>query len=298
MREYLRLHLQVFLAALGEMARSPLASLMTIAVIGITLAFPAGLFIGVRQIDALAAGIDTGQRVSVFLRADTSVAAIDKLQTQWRALPGVKRVEYISPAQALADFKARSGLADAIDGLERNPLPPTVVLTPADATAAATVASAVREHPAVESVLLDAAWVQRLQAIVDLAQRVLGILAVLLSLAVALIVGNTIRLAVLNRQAEIEIVKLVGGTAAFVRRPFLYSGGLYGLLGGLFASALLAVAFLLLRSPLATLAELYGRAPTLELFSGREWAAFLAGALLLGLTGARLAVARHLKMFL
>lgn len=298
MREYLRLHVQVFLAALGEIVRSPLASLMTIAVIGITLAFPAGLYIGVRQVDALAAGIDTGERVSVFLRADTSAATIDTLRAQWRALPGVKAVEYITPAQALADFKARSGLGDAIDGLERNPLPPTVVLTPVDAAAAESVATTVRAHAAVESVLLDAAWVQRLQAIVRLAQRVLGLLAVLLSLAVALIVGNTIRLAVLNRQAEIEIVKLVGGTNAFVRRPFLYSGALYGLLGGLFASALLAMAYALLRSPLATLGELYGRDAAGTGFSGREWTWFIVGATLLGLTGARLAVARHLKKFL
>lgn len=298
MREYLRLHVQVFLAALGEIARSPLASLMTVAVIGITLAFPAGLYIGVRQVDALAAGIDTGERVSVFLRADTPAATIDTLRAQWRALPGVKAVAYITPAEALADFKARSGLGDAIDALERNPLPPTVVLTPVDAAAAASVATAVRAHPAVESVLLDAAWVQRLQAIVRLAQRVLGLLAVLLSLAVALIVGNTIRLAVLNRQAEIEIVKLVGGTNAFVRRPFLYSGALYGLLGGLFATALLALAYALLRSPLATLAGLYGHEGASAAFRGSEWAGFIAGATLLGLTGARLAVARHLKKFL
>ena len=298
MREYLRLHVQVFLAALGEIARSPLASLMTIAVIGITLAFPAGLYIGVRQMDALAAGIDTGERVSVFLRADTPAATIDTLRAQWRALPGVKRVEYITPAQALADFKTRSGLGDAIEALERNPLPPTLVLTPVDAAAAPTVAAAVHGHAAVESVLLDAAWVQRLQAIVRLAERVLGLLAVLLGLAVALIVGNTIRLAVLNRQAEIEIVKLVGGTNAFVRRPFLYSGALYGLLGGLFASALLALAYALLRSPLATLGELYGRDAAFAAFSGREWAGFVAGATLLGLTGARLAVARHLRKML
>lgn len=298
MREYLRLHVQVFLAALGEIVRSPLASLMTIAVIGITLAFPAGLYIGVRHVEALAGGLDTGERVSVFLRADTSQATIDALRAQWRALPGVTGVEYLSPAQALAEFKARSGLGDAVDALERNPLPPTLILIPTDATRAASIAAVARAHPAVESVLLDAAWIQRLQAIVRLAQRVLMLLGVLLSLAVALIVGNTIRLAVLNRQAEIEVVKLVGGTAAFVRRPFLYSGALYGLLGGLFATALLAFAYALLRSPLATLAGLYGRDPAGAAFSGHEWAWFMAGATLLGLTGARLAVARHLRKFL
>lgn len=298
MREYFRLHVQVFLAALGEIVRSPLASLMTIAVIGITLAFPAGLYLGVRQVDALAAGIDSGDRVSVFLRSDTAAATIDDLRGQWRALPGVKGVVYITPAQALTEFKARSGLGEVIDGLEHNPLPPTLILTPRDAAAATAIAATVRQHPAVESVLLDAAWVQRLQAFVRLAERVLGLLAVLLSLAVALIVGNTIRLAVLNRQAEIEVVKLVGGTNAFVRRPFLYSGALYGFLGGLFATALLALAYLLLREPLATLAELYGREAGFASLRAREWAAFNAGATLLGLVGARLAVARHLKQFL
>lgn len=298
MREYLRLHVQVFLATLGEMARNPLASLMTIAVIGITLAFPTGLYVGVNQIAHLTAGIDAGNRVSVFLRPATAPATIDTLRNQWRALPGVAQVEYISPAQALADFKTHSGLADAVAALDHNPLPPTLVLTPKDAAGADAIAAQVRAHAAVESVQLDAAWVQRLQAFVRLAQRLLLILAVLLGLAVVLIVGNTIRLAVLNRQAEIEIVKLVGGTAAFVRRPFLYSGALFGMLGGLFATALLALSFALLRDPLATLGQLYGRDATVTLLSAREWAWFVAGATLLGYIGARLTVARHLKKFL
>ena len=298
MREYLRLHVQVFLATLGEMARAPLASLMTVAVIGITLAFPAGLYVGVNQVAHLSAGIDAGNRVSVFLRAATAPAVIDGLRNQWRALPGVAQVDYISPAQALEDFKTHSGLADAVAALDHNPLPPTLVLTPTDAAGAAALAAQVRPHPAVESVQLDAAWVQRLQAFVRLAQRLLLILAVLLGLAVVLIVGNTIRLAVLNRQAEIEIVKLVGGTPAFVRRPFLYSGVLYGLFGGLFASALLALSFALLRDPLATLGELYGRDATITLLTAREWAWFVVGASLLGYTGARVTVARHLKKFL
>ena len=90
---------------------------------------------------------------------------------------------------------------------------------------------------------LDLDWVRRLHAMLGAAQRAVLILAGLLGLAVLIIVGNTVRLAVLSRREEIEITKLVGGTDSFIRRPFLYAGWLAGTLGGIVAFLLVGGAF-------------------------------------------------------
>ena len=78
---------------------------------------------------------------------------------------------------------------------------------------------------------LDTAWVARLRGLLVLAGRGVDIATVLLGLAVAIVIGNTIRLEINNRSVEIEVTKLVGGTDAFIRRPFLYLGFCYGLAG-------------------------------------------------------------------
>jgi cell division transport system permease protein len=155
--------------------------------------------------------------------------------------------------------------------------------------------SALRTLRQVELAQLDLQWVRRFHAITDIARRAIAVLATLLGLAVMLIVVNTIRLEIQNRHAEIEITKLIGGTNAFIRRPFLYAGLWYGLFGGLLAWFLVVLGVGLLDPPVARLAGLYQS--TFEL-SGMGYPAFLiliGGSTLLGLGGSWLAVGRHLS---
>jgi cell division transport system permease protein len=148
--------------------------------------------------------------------------------------------------------------------------------------------------PEVEAVRLDSAWVARLHALIQLAREAALLLAALLATAVLLVVGNTLRLEIANRRSEIELMSLVGATQAFVRRPFLYAGVWYGLLGGALAAALATLALVLIQAPVSRLAALYG---TEFHLAGLDPAALLAlflGGPLLGLIGAWLAVGRHL----
>ncbi len=110
----------------------------------------------------------------------------------------------------------------------------------------------------VQTVQLDTEWVKRLHAMLDILRRVVLLTAGLLGVGVVLIVGNTIRLDILNRRAEIEVMKLVGASDGFTRRPFLYSGIWYGLGGGLMALILVALAAAVLAKPVDALAQLYG----------------------------------------
>jgi cell division transport system permease protein len=293
---WLQRHREALMEALARARRTPLATLLTVAVIGITLALPGGLFLAVGNVQRLAAGWETGGQVSLFLKQDMSDAEAGKLADKIRRLAGVRRVTVITRAQALAEFKRHSGFGEALDLLERNPLPAVLVVEPAqlDAEALARLAGELGRQPGVASASLDLDWVRRLQAILEFARRAVLILAGLLGAAVLIIVGNTVRLAVLSRREEIEVTKLVGGTDAFIRRPFLYSGLFTGLLGGAAAFLFVGIALLVLAGPAQELAGLYGTHLRVSGLAGLVLGLPLAGALL-GWLGSRVAVGRHLR---
>jgi cell division transport system permease protein len=148
----------------------------------------------------------------------------------------------------------------------------------------------------VDSAQLDLEWVQRLEAITDLFIRGVLVLAALLGAGVLLIVGNTIRLEVQHRHSEIEIMKLVGATDRFIRRPFLYEGLWYGLLGGIAALIMSIVALWLLSGPVEQISGLYNSNFALDWLSGEAFLLVFFGSPLLGLAGALLALTRHLRM--
>ena len=120
----------------------------------------------------------------------------------------------------------------------RKPLAPPDPGTPADELGArrSGAAEELQAHPEVAEAVLDMDWLQRLNSLMELSRRLVLAVGGLLVLGVVLILGNTIRLAIENRRDEIVIVKLVGGSNAFVRRPFLYTGLWYGVGGGVFAA--------------------------------------------------------------
>lgn len=295
---YLLRHAQVLLATLGQMARAPLASLLTLTVIGITLALPSGLYVMLDNLERLSAGWDRGAQASLFLQRGMTEAGAHKLARQIRALSSVANVDYISREAALAEFKKQSGFGAALNALDSNPLPAVLVvrLSVADNPAAVeSLMATLADLPGVDLAQLDIQWLRRLAALLQLAGRAVAMLAALLSLAVLLIIGNTIRLAVVNRQTEIEIIQLVGGTPGFVRRPFLYAGLLQGLFGGLLAWLLVETGLLLLGGPARELAGLYGSSFALTGLGAEQGLLLALAGGLLGWIGARLAVDWQLR---
>ena len=230
MKTWARRHREALYESIARLRRTPLATLLTIAVIGITLALPGGLYLAVDNTRQLARGWEANGQVSLFLKQQVNDAEAQKLAEKIRRLPGVKSVSFISRAQALAEFKRYSGFGEVLNLLERNPLPAVLVVQPAQLRpeALAKLTTELGQQAGVDIASLDLDWVRRLHAILEFARRAVAILAGLLGIAVLIIVGNTVRLAVLSRREEIEVTKLVGGTDAFIRRPFLYSGLLQG----------------------------------------------------------------------
>lgn len=294
---YLQHHSQMLYFSLAKLLVNPLASLMTIAVIGISIALPTAAYVLLANAQSASSDWDANARVSLYLN-DLSTADADNLLAKVRAQPGIADASYLSPDQALAEFRDISGFGDALDALEDNPLPGVIVVEPQpelSATRLQELAATLSDLAGVDIAQLDVEWVKRLHAVLRIIRRSVTALAGLLSLAVLLVVGNTIRLDILNRRAEIEVTKLIGATDGFIRRPFLYGGIWYGLLGGLLALALAGAALMLLRGPVAQLSDLYGSAFRLRMFDWRLAVLVVGGGAVLGWLGSWLAVGRHLK---
>ena len=297
LRAWLRHHRLSAADSMHRVMDNPVSSAMTWLVIGIALALPTGLNVALENISQLSASWDSPAQISLFLQDGISDDGARQLQADLAARADVAQARFVSRKEALEEFRALSGFADVLDSLENNPLPHLMLVSPADSaeqSAAAALRSQLQEHPDVAQAVLDMEWLQRLNSLMELGRRLVIAVAGLLVLGVLLILGNTIRLAIESRREEIIIVKLVGGSNAFVRRPFLYTGLWYGVGGGLFAALLVAASLWFLAWPVTELAQLYQsdfRLAGLGIMGGLNLI-ILGG--LLGLAGAWLAVTRHL----
>ncbi len=222
-----------------------------------------------------------------------------QLREQLEAFPEISDVEFLSADEALEEFQAFSGFGDVLSSLDENPLPATLILSLANPTIAPAQLSALAEkissEPVVDEVSLDLDWVKRLQELMVLGKKIVLALASLLGLGVLLAVGNTIKLAIENRRDEILVVKLVGGTDGFVRRPFLYSGGWYGFCGGVFAVIIVFVGVHFLSPTVDQLSLLYDSQFRLEGMGLRQTFILIGFSTILGWFGAWMAVGRHLS---
>jgi cell division transport system permease protein len=292
-------HMQALLGSLGRLARQPFATLLTIVVIAIALALPAALYLVVANMRGVTEGLDETVQLSAYLSMSTTESQAKQVSAAIASKPGVSGTELVSPDEGLAEFRKLSGIGDALKALPENPLPWLVKVRPAPpkdtAAAVESLAAAIRGMDRVDLVEADTAWVRRLHAIEDTMQQLVLLVAAVLAAGVLAVVGNTIRLEINGRRAEIEVTKLVGGSNAFVRRPFLYSGLWQGLAGGLLAVGLIASGLYALEPFVARLAAAYGSAFTLQGLSIREWPAVVGGGAVLGFLGAWLAAGYHLR---
>ena len=298
-RAYFSRHAQVLIGSLGRIAQQPIATLMTMGVIAVALALPLFLSLLLQNARSATGNWNDAYDLSVYLDKKAGAGRVQTLAKQLRQRGDVAAVRIITAEQALAEFRSDSGFGSALDALGDNPLPDTLVVTPTLSASTPqgteSLKTAIAAMSDVQTVQIDTEWVKRLHAMLDLLRRVVLLTGGLLGLGVVLIVSNTIRLDILNRRAEIEVMKLVGASDGFARRPFLYSGIWYGLGGGLLALMLVAVASTVLARPVAQLAFLYGSAFSLQ---GLKMVAALAVlGLSVGLSwlGSWLAATRHIR---
>ena len=296
---YLQHHKLMAQDSLQRLLSSFGSSLMTWVVLAIALSLPMTLYVSLENVKQLSRTWDQSSQMSVYLKQGTLPRFAEDLVAEMRSWPKVQQAQYISPKQALQEFTVSTGLTDVIEGLDSNPLPGVIsvipVLNSQDSGALEALEAKISQQRHVESVQLDLMWVKRLYQFMDLGQRLVWALAALLGLAVLLIIGNTIRLSIESRRDEIRVVKLVGGTDAFVRRPFLYTGIWFGLGGGLIAWMLLSAGLYWLSGPVEQLISLYGSEFVLKGLGLSDSLLLIFDGVLLGWLGAWLAVSRHLS---
>ncbi len=293
----LRSHQLVAVDSLDRLFATAAASALTWTMIAIAIALPLFLFIVLQNLQQFGSNIDETTQISIYMELDSSDAELLAAQTALNSHPAISGSEIISQAQALEEFQALSGFGDALSGLNENPLPAVIVVTPNTDVIEQlrALVSELADLDNVDSVQYDLDWLQRLYGILNLAQRLIIMLGVLLAFGVALVVGNTVRLAIENRRDEIVVVKLVGGTDSFVARPFLYTGLWYGVGGGILATVLVLLAQFFMQGPVSQLADLYnGEFSLIRLSLNDIFNVILLGGFL-GWFGAWLSVLRHLK---
>ena len=299
-RGYKAHHRETLRASLVKMLHEPMQTVLTVMVIAIALALPASLYLTVDNVQQLGSNFESSAQITVFVNKGAKPEAIEGLEKKLNGMTGVNSVEYISAQQALLEFKALSGFGSALRYLEDNPLPAVFLVQPmmegeVDLVQTQKIITDIKALPVVDDVQIDMAWLQRLHLLIEMGHKIVLALGITLGIGVLLVIGNTIRLAIESRRNEIIVVKLVGGTNAYVRRPFLYTGLLLGLFGALIASIMLFSCLMWISSSVENLASLYQSQYRLQ---GLGITGFLSLMLIggvFGLGGAWIAVSRHLR---
>ncbi|HEX4025089.1 MAG TPA: permease-like cell division protein FtsX [Steroidobacteraceae bacterium] len=292
-------HGHALVSTTGHLMRHGMATTLTVLAISLALALPLALNVVVRNVRGAGGSFADAIGLSVYLKPGTSEQRARALAAAARARADVASVTLITATQGLAQLRAQSGIGAALDTLPDNPLPTVLEVRPTASAAVPQRLDALRSQlagaPEVESVQLDRDWAVRFDAIVELVRRLLWISALLLAAGAVAVIGNTIRLEIQSRGAQIEVTRLVGGSNAFVRRPFLYAGVLYGLAAGLAAWIIVALAGSALAGQAERLAAAYGGSFVLRGPSATELGTALGAGAVLGWLGAAIAAGRQLS---
>lgn len=296
MRAWLWQHRDALVATVARLARTPVATLLNLGVIGVALALPVGLYVGLDNLRGFTRSLASDPQLSVFLALDAGRPEVEKTRARLAQHPGVREARFVPRDQALKELKASTGLGDVADSLPQNPLPDAFVVLPRDRApdAMEKLRGEIAGWPGVTHVQLDTAWARRLEAGLKVARLAVGLVATLFAFALVAVTFNTIRLQILTRREEIEVSKLIGATDPFIRRPFLYFGALQGLAGGIAAWAMVWVGVQLLNGALAELAQLYEVQFALRHLGLEDSLSLLVFSAGLGWFGSWLSVSQHL----
>ncbi|MEB4593085.1 permease-like cell division protein FtsX [Candidatus Thiothrix sp. Deng01] len=279
---------------------NPASTWITLAAIAIALSLPTSLHLLLKNMQTLTDDKREVPTITLFLKQSVSEQQAKDRAELLSELPEIDNVRVITRDEALADFRKITGFAQTLDTLNDNPLPHVLIITPKLGLMdnldidVDNFSKKLKSYPEVDDVQIDVEWVQRLRAILRIAERIVLVVSILLGLTVLLVVGNTIRLDIENRKEEIRVTRLIGATNAYIRRPFIYNGIWLGLFGGILSLVIVHVALLFLVEPVSKLASLYGSTFTLSGVDVGMTLEILLTSSLLGIIGSWLAVGRYL----
>ena len=274
------------------------SSLLVWLLIGIALALPGGLYLLQSNLARMTESWEGRPGISVYFKVDAQPELALALRDELAADPAVKRVTLITADAALAEFRQFAGVSDALAHLDRNPLPASLRILLRDGSDAAAfdlMATRLGARNGVDEVSIEKTWLERVQAMTGLVRRLGWVLAATFALGAVLVTATSVRLAIESRLEELRVMKLVGATDAYIRRPFLYFGLFYGLGGGIAGAMLISAVLLIIEAPLTALVGSYGQTVELAGLDARFFAGLLGLGGILGVCGAMLAAKQRLQ---
>jgi cell division transport system permease protein len=281
---------------LRRFANNKLSTLLICLAIGVTLALPSILYAVLESVSGLANNVKNESQISIFLKLDHDENDMTTIKTALESNTDIKNFKFVPKEDALEQLKSAGANNDVLNSLENNPLPDAFFVEPSklDAESIENLKNNLSHMDGVDEVVVDGAWIKRLNYLLALGKKAMLIIASLLAFALVMVIGNTVRMQILTQHAEIELSRLIGATKSFIRRPFLYAGGLYGLLGGLFALAITCAVIYLFNQSLAPLAAEYQTNFALNFPNLNTSLIICLLALFIGIASAYLAVSKSL----
>ena len=295
---YLLHHQHAIHHGLRQLTKNPFSSLLTIFVMSITFLLPMSLFLILTNMKVVIADWQNDANISIYLSPESSSLQISNIKTALQQITNIVRVTYISPQQGLQEFAKISGLGNTLKTLGNNPLPPVFEIYTQQKTPVALnlLAAKLQTLPAVKYAKIDIQWIKRVNSIISLLERLTYGVTFIFALAVLLIIANTIRTSIQSYRNEIKVMKLIGGSDSFIRRPFLYSGVFYSLLSSFFSVLILNFLLLWLQTPLDKLTALYHANLSLHGLSLQQIGLLNVISILLGIAGSWYIVDKHLQV--
>jgi len=281
----------LLMEGLGGLIRRRLSGSVAIMIMGAALLTLSIFSLVTINLDGVLQSLRGEIDVVVYLEDDIHPEDQARLHRDLAATNGVQFVSYLGRDQALERFRIELGDdAELIDALHENPLPASFELSLSpegqDADRVHALTTMISGYPGVEEVVAQIDWVQRLDQIARTFAMVTLVIGLIVLVSSVFVISNTVRLTVEERADQIEIMKLVGATNAFIRTPFVLTGGLQGLVAGIIAMVVLVSAHGVVTTHL----------PEVFFFGRGQLVGFTLLSAFLGALGSLLALRRHLKL--
>lgn len=284
-------HMRAFRFALQSFAKAPVIHIFTAVVIGVAMALPLGLFVLLQNVQGINATLHANKpTISLYLQSSASTDDVNNFLQTLRQDSRIAKVTYISPEEGLKTFQKNTVFDSALSLFQNNPLPGVVVVYPSSADLNPVAMNALyislKSLPLVDVAQLDMKWITRVNELIHFCNQLTRALFILFAGSVLLIIGHSLRGSLLHHAPDIQVLKLLGATNSYIRRPLLYRGMLYGLLGGLAAWLLVDLFLLSIASSLLHFTESYDFQFQLRLVSAFDTVTLLIFTVLLGTASA------------
>ena len=275
-------------------------TLLTILVIAVSLTIPTVSYLMWKNLHLATTQFYPESKLTIYLHKNLSEEDANLVVEKIRQQEGVESLNYVSRQESLKEFKSWSGFGEELEILDDNPLPAVVMVKPTSEFNVSEKRDELRTNltkiKGVQEVRLDNDWMEKLTALSWLIAHVAIFCTVLMTIAVFLVIGNSIRSDVYSSRASIDVMKLLGATDQFILRPYLYTGMIYAVLGGLVAAIFSTFTISYFTSGVKYVTDIFAVQFSLNGLGVGEFVFLLVCCVIMGYVGAWIVAKRHITL--